>query len=238
VSSIVVIHRCAEYVGVDKPFDVRIDGGRHDEKAEEPNVAALLREVIEEKVRHCHQLDYATSGAMLYALTKEAARRAAQLFEARLTKKDYIALVKGHLAQDTLVCRAPICQDPAHDFKMMIGEKHEFFPNEPKKRKHSGDATTRLDVIARGHYNNDKVTKVRLTPTSGRRHQLRLHCIHLGHPIVGDATYTNDTASPRMMLHALRLHLPFDHRPPITLETPDPFLRTSLPGLLLDDENG
>ncbi|KAG5186820.1 pseudouridine synthase, partial [Tribonema minus] len=47
-----------------------------------------------------------------------------------------------------------------------------------------------------------------LRPSSGRRHQLRVHCKLLGHPIVGDATYADDAIAYRMFLHAARLTLP------------------------------
>lgn len=60
-------------------------------------------------------------------------------------------------------------------------------------------------------YNNKPVSKVVLRPLNGRRHQLRLHCVALGFPIVGDATYGHiqwDTHTPRMMLHAFRLQAP------------------------------
>jgi len=231
-----VIHRCAEYVGVEKPADMNIDGGRRGEKTHEPNVAGELGEAFPGATfRHCHQLDFATSGAMLYAASREAAREAARLFEARSTRKQYLALVRGHVDESELRCDLPICQDPDHDFKMMLGDRDEVFrggKSHKKRRKHSGDATTLLRVLARGTYRaGDKVTKVLLTPTTGRRHQLRLHCVALGHPIVGDATYTDDDQSPRMMLHAFRLHLPFTHRPPLTLEAPDPFL--AMPDLVL-----
>lgn len=55
--------------------------------------------------------------------------------------------------------------------------------------------------------------QVELHPSSGRRHQLRVHCAAMGHPIVGDATYTDDTTSPRMMLHAWKLGLPLSKVP-------------------------
>lgn len=57
------------------------------------------------------------------------------------------------------------------------------------------------------------MTKLRLHPRTGRRHQLRLHCLALGHPIVGDVTYADprlfgSDRAPRMMLHALSLRVP------------------------------
>ena len=69
------------------------------------------------------------------------------------------------------------------------------------------DARTRLVVMERGVFRSQPATKVLLSPITGRRHQLRVHCHHLGHTIVGDFTYSNrqDILSPRMFLHAHRL---------------------------------
>eukprot|EP00745_Piridium_sociabile_P004204 TRINITY_DN124972_c0_g1_i1.p1 TRINITY_DN124972_c0_g1~~TRINITY_DN124972_c0_g1_i1.p1 ORF type:complete len:103 (-),score=4.38 TRINITY_DN124972_c0_g1_i1:3-311(-) len=63
-----------------------------------------------------------------------------------------------------------------------------------------------------GKFAGVDVSKVLLEPLTGRRHQLRLHCLHLGHPIVGDATYAGDNETFRMCLHAAELMLPF--KPP------------------------
>jgi 23S rRNA-/tRNA-specific pseudouridylate synthase len=67
-------------------------------------------------------------------------------------------------------------------------------------------------VLERGEYRGSKVTKVMLTPHTGRRHQLRVHLNSIGHPIVGDYTYCGDADSPRMMLHAHKLTLPLPPR--------------------------
>lgn len=82
----------------------------------------------------------------------------------------------------------------------------------------SGKASeTRVEVVALGAYLGVPVTEVRLTPITGRRHQLRVHLAGLGHPIAGDQTYAAGTtwagasaAAPRMMLHSRLLALPFD----------------------------
>jgi len=69
------------------------------------------------------------------------------------------------------------------------------------------DARTKLLVLERGYFNGKSATKVLLAPVTGRRHQLRVHCHHLGHTIVGDWTYSSrrDVLPPRMCLHAFRL---------------------------------
>ena len=72
-------------------------------------------------LRHCHQLDYATSGVMCYARSKPAAGCAGWLFAERKTTKIYLALVRGHVQFDKQECSLPIAEDPSHPFKMMLG---------------------------------------------------------------------------------------------------------------------
>lgn len=61
---------------------------------------------------------------------------------------------------------------------------------EPGRVGNSGRvAQTTVEVLTQGFYQGRPVTKLRLTPRTGRRHQLRVHCLCLGHPIVGDYTY-------------------------------------------------
>jgi len=78
---------------------------------------------------------------------------------------------------------------------------------------------TRVEVVAQGSYLGVPVSEVRLTPTTGRRHQLRVHLAWLGHPITGDQTYAAGSpwarasaTAPRMMLHARLLELPFNEQ--------------------------
>lgn len=61
-------------------------------------------------------------------------------------------------------------------------------------------------VLEKGIFKNYPATKILILPVTGRRHQIRAHCAHLGHTIVGDFTYSNkkDVEPPRMYLHSLR----------------------------------
>jgi len=136
-----IIHCCDEYIAINKPFDMRIDSGRHGEKADEPNVMDIVRSMTTKSVapelRLCHQLDYATSGIMLLGIGRKATARAGRLFEARKTKKLYTALFTGILAQPgTIVtCDAPVCQHPENPFQMMVGDKHQVWGSADKKKK-------------------------------------------------------------------------------------------------------
>lgn len=142
-----------------------------------------------------HRLDCDTSGVILFARTKQAQGFLGQEFEQRRAQKTYIARLHGHLAQDTGTVDLP------------LGSDWDYRPRQ-KVTPDGKPAQTDWQVI--GHTEDE--TRVRLTPHTGRSHQLRVHMLALGHPIVGDQIYAPDTSRnyPRLMLHAetLSLHHP------------------------------
>ena len=153
---------------------------------------------VKEKYGFCepaHRLDMATSGILLFALSKAADRELKRQFREREPKKYYQALVWGHVEQDHGVVELPlIC-----DWENRLRQKICF---ERGKR-----AVTFYDVLQR--YPNN-TTRVKLTPITGRSHQLRLHMLALGHPILGDKFYAHPQAkalSPRLCLHAESLQI-------------------------------
>jgi 23S rRNA-/tRNA-specific pseudouridylate synthase len=114
-----------------------------------------------------------------------------------------------------------IGEDPNHDFRMAI-----LNTGRP--------AQTHIHVVQRGYYKYKEVktgleqvipvTKVSLSPISGRRHQLRLHLKHIGHPIVGDFNYEEQyTDTFRMMLHAHKIVLPLPGKDALEVSASDPF---------------
>lgn len=140
-----------------------------------------------------HRLDMATSGILLFALSKQAEKELKRQFREREPKKHYQALVWGKLGEkvgDTGTMNFPLICD---------------WENRPRQKicyERGKQAVTFYEVLA--HYSNN-TTGVKLTPYTGRSHQLRVHCLALGHPIVGDKFYANPLAkslSPRLCLHA------------------------------------
>mmetsp|Transcript_962 Transcript_962/g.1201 ORF Transcript_962/g.1201 Transcript_962/m.1201 type:complete len:376 (-) Transcript_962:147-1274(-) len=128
------------------------------------------------------------------------------------TSRPQIFRMKGD-SQDSFIVDAPL-EEVAGDFRMKVAE--------------TGRASmTRIQVVESGFFQGNKVTKLRLYPLTGRRHQLRIHCMTAGYPIVGDATYSGDLESPRMMLHAQSIELPFEEGkgPGVKVQvcTDDPF---------------
>lgn len=136
-----------------------------------------------------HRLDQATSGLMLFARGGEAQRRVSMAFEARAVGKQYTAVVEGVVEGERGEIAAPLIADWVNRPRQMVSLE----TGKP--------AFTRWWVQARG----DARTLLRLEPVTGRSHQLRVHLLSIGHPIVGDTLY--GTADERLHLHASRLVL-------------------------------
>ena len=229
-----MIFKSKELLVVDKPPDVRIDGDfAEDVVTVERWVKQHHPELVADpahKIRFCHQLDHATSGVLCLAFRKAMAARVTHCFESRTTTKMYLALVHGIPTQPTkdhiFTFSEPIAEDPTDEsgFKMCAGKLKTVEPNTEdgvSKRRRvdlpSGrHALTHAMVVKSGVLSTDpaqslEVSLVLLAPSTGRRHQLRIHCLEWGHPIVGDVCYhpeDKERSVPRMMLHAWRLWLP------------------------------
>ncbi len=135
-----------------------------------------------------HRLDRDTSGVMIFALTPHAQRHLGLQFEKRQTKKTYVARVWGEMKEKTGTVDLPLIVD---------------WPNRPLQmvdHENGKPAQTEWRVIR----SKDGESRVRLTPRTGRSHQLRVHMLALGHPILGDPFYATGDARdfPRLMLHS------------------------------------
>lgn len=156
-----------------------------------------------------HRLDCDTSGVILFARTKTAQGFLGQEFEHRRAEKTYIARVRGQVEADSGTIDLPLTSD------------WEYRPRQ-KVDPAGRSARTDWQVLSRA----PNETRVLLTPLTGRSHQLRVHMLALGHPILGDQIYAAETSRqyPRLMLHASTLSL---HHPAtgerVRFAAPDPF---------------
>jgi len=143
-----------------------------------------------------HRLDFGTSGIMLVALNKATNAALTKQFQARSIEKRYTALLAGHLEQDSGCFEGAIAR----------GE----FPRQ-KMCELSGKVA-RSDFVVLERQDKPALTRVRFAPLTGRTHQLRIHSLHHGHPIIGCDLYgtpATQALAPRLMLHAS--YLAFDH---------------------------
>ncbi|WP_138936189.1 pseudouridine synthase [Roseovarius arcticus] len=145
-----------------------------------------------------HRLDRDTSGVMVFALTPHAQRFLSMQFEERRARKSYIARVAGRMVGKAGEIDLPLIVD---------------WPNRPRQmvcHETGKPSLTEYRVIKVG----EDESRVRLRPRTGRTHQLRVHLLALGHPILGDPLYTAGDGFARMMLHAeeLRINHPESRR--------------------------
>lgn len=150
-----------------------------------------------------HRLDFGTSGLMVVARNKAINAALCHQFSQRTVSKVYSALLCGHLEADEGAIDAPIAKDPA------------LFPLMSICPINGKPARSRYQVVERfarqlADGTSIPLTRVQLTPETGRTHQLRLHCQQVGHPILGCDLYggrllpgTEHTS--RLMLHASEL---------------------------------
>jgi tRNA pseudouridine32 synthase / 23S rRNA pseudouridine746 synthase len=152
-----------------------------------------------------HRLDMATSGILMFAKHRDAEVAISKMFQARVVKKHYIALVQGKIATTGEV-NVPLMVD---------------WENRPKQMVHLELGKPSQTLFEALSYDEQKdMSRVLLTPITGRSHQLRVHMMHIGHPIVGDEIYHPQGKFGhlgRMALHAE--YLSFKH--PLTGEALD-----------------
>ncbi|KTF80379.1 hypothetical protein cypCar_00033883 [Cyprinus carpio] len=226
LENLCVLYHSADYIVVNKHWDIRIDSKMWYEKQ---TVQSQLKHLFPELAdpgtyygfRFCHQLDFSTSGALCVALNKAAAGHAYRCFKDRLVTKAYLALVRGTVAEEKMTLEFAIGKNTTE------GQTHMMCTEGTDGCENPKPCQTELTVLEYGEYDGDPVTKVLLQPLTGRTHQLRVHCSAVGHPIVGDYTYSlrTDSAPYRMMLHAYFLHIPLENEP-IHVTAPDPFVPT------------
>lgn len=160
--------------------------------------SAYLRVVAQyPNAKITHRLDMATSGILMFAKHRDAEVAVSKMFQARTVNKNYIAVVQGQLVGDGQV-NVPLITD---------------WENRPRQMVHfelGKSAQTLYQALSYDALHD--TTRVLLTPITGRSHQLRVHMMHIGHPITGDKIYHPDPAkSPlgRLALHAS--YLSFQH---------------------------
>ena len=185
-----IIHADHEILLVDKPAGLLSVPGKGADKAD--CLIARLRGAFP-TVLLVHRLDQDTSGVMVFALTPHAQRSLGQQFEHRRVKKAYVARLAGRLGPRSGTVDLPLIVD---------------WPNRPRQMDdHENGRPARTDWrVMRA---SDDETRVRLSPLTGRSHQLRVHMAALGHPILGDPLYADGAAAdhPRLMLHAESLRI-------------------------------
>lgn len=191
-------------VAIDKPPGMLVHPVR--EPVETEWIAMKrLRDQLGQRVFPAHRLDRPTSGVLLFALNKSTAALVQQAFEQRMIIKTYLAIVCGNVPEKW-ICETPLGANAGDEplpastlFERIAVQKAGSFPACP-------------ELV---------LSLLKITPTTGRFHQIRRHLLEAGFPIVGDFRYAGMERSyelgealeigTRMLLQAKALELVHPH---------------------------
>lgn len=185
-----ILYEDDDLIVINKPSGLLSVPGRLPEHHD----SAYLR-VVEKfpQAKITHRLDMATSGILMFAKHRDAEVAVSKMFQARTVDKNYIAIVQGKLDGEGSV-DVPLITD---------------WENRPRQMVHFELGKTAKTLYQAISYDaHQDTTRVQLTPITGRSHQLRVHMLHIGHPITGDKIYhpnPKQSALGRLALHASRL---------------------------------
>lgn len=195
-----IIQRDPSFLLINKPTRLLSVPGRHPQNRDSV-IARLLVNFPNAAI--VHRLDFDTSGILVIPLNKAALSNISKQFQVRTTHKTYTAVVNGLVKDDSGVIDLPIAPDmenrPRYKICAATGRQ----------------SVTEFTVVSRDEI--AQTSRVLLHPITGRSHQLRLHMLAIGHPILGCEFYADKVAlskSPRLLLHATELE--FEH--PVTSE--------------------
>jgi tRNA pseudouridine32 synthase/23S rRNA pseudouridine746 synthase len=210
-----LVHADAALLVFDKPAGLLAVPGRGEDKQD---CLAARAQAEFPDARVVHRLDMATSGLIVLARGAPAQRALNLAFEKRQVHKQYEAVVAGRV-------EPAVTDDPWNliDLPLIVD-----WPNRPRSIvDHAIGKPSRTRWRVLGHDPQAGTTRVLLEPVTGRSHQLRVHLLALGHPILGDPLYAPAAArvaAPRLLLHARRLALfhPVTGEP-LVFVSPPPF---------------
>lgn len=150
-----------------------------------PNCVSMIKRYLEGATVHTvHRLDRATSGVLLFAKQKDAARQLNEDFAERRVNKTYLCVVRGYIDEGGVIDYA-------------LKEKHDKMEDRRARRdKPAQEAITGYKRLATvelpipvGRYECSRYSLVECKPHTGRKHQIRRHMKHIFHPIVGDTKH-------------------------------------------------
>ena len=191
-----------DYLAVDKP-----EGVVSVAAAGQGGLPELLKSHYAGKLYPVHRLDRGASGVIVFAKSAAAHRDLNGQFDRREVHKTYLALVDGVPGTNRGQINAPIREFGSG--RMGVDAKR------------GKPSSTEWKVAER----LDDATLLRVSPLTGRRHQIRVHLYHIGHPILGDLRYGDKARQeryPRLMLHAISLEFALPSGELVTVEAPPP----------------
>ncbi len=194
-----ILDSSEDWVVVDKPSGMVVHRGRG--ANDRYSLVAVMRQELGPEVYPVNRLDRQTSGVIIMARSKEAARELSSAFAERQVEKVYEAVVRGW---------PPLAPGELFEIDRELSER-------PALTRVEVLAKTELDVSL-GRYPQTRLARVRLYPKTGVTHQLRRHLKGWGYPIINDSRHGDTQLNPkflqtygikRLLLHSRRLTFPF-----------------------------
>jgi 23S rRNA pseudouridine1911/1915/1917 synthase len=128
-----------------------------------------------------NRLDRETSGVVIIAKNSGVAGGLGKILENRAVEKEYLAIVHGHVAAERGIIDAPLGRD-----------EHSPVAVKDCVRSDGSPSQTEFWVERRFSRGEGKFSLLRILPRTGRKHQIRIHLAHVGHPVAGDKLYGGD----------------------------------------------
>ncbi len=200
-----LLYRDACILILDKPAGIAVHVTGHDKVALDETFDAL-RFGLPRPPALAHRLDRETSGCLVLGRHRKALDKLGKLFQSQQVEKTYLAVVTGKPAQDAGTIDTPILKTgEGSKWKMVLDAAGQ-------------EAVTHYRLLG----SDGAHSLLELSPKTGRTHQVRLHCMGLGCPVVGDKFYGTETDGP-MQLHAWKIRIPYyKNKPPIEVAAPIP----------------
>ncbi|KAL3877404.1 hypothetical protein ACJMK2_035114 [Sinanodonta woodiana] len=218
----VILYKSVNFLVIDKAWDIKINSNDPKDVTVATQLSQMFPDLVDTSTVHgfrfVHRLDYATTGVLCLALNRTTGAKIHMAFVNKKVTKHYLALVRGHVSCLERVVKIAIGKDSS------VMDINKMCTTESPHCKAPRMAVTKMVCLEKGVYDNQPVSKILMLPFTGRTHQLRVHCHHIGHPVVGDFTYSNrtDIGPFRMMLHAYRLTASLDDEK-LDVTASDPF---------------
>jgi 23S rRNA pseudouridine955/2504/2580 synthase len=187
-----ILFETKDYIVWNKPFGLAVQGGTNTTK----HVDGLLKALYPENTpKLVHRLDRDTSGILLLAKNTWAAQRLSEAFQNHTIQKYYRAITEGRPPKIKGIISAYISKSKIDGKELMyISEKGDD----------SQYSETDYEIIT----SQNGYAYLELKPKTGRTHQLRVHCSHIGCPILGDPKYNRESSSKKLHLHAYAIEMP------------------------------